>query len=95
MKKGRVTNLGEFLDEFDKTYFKASLAGLLGGYVSCLAALKFFGIAQPALLYIVPWQLGLTAVTMLSRGEFSEVIMFDEDTALGITPRAPTPQSRP
>lgn len=55
--------------QFPRTYFHASLIGYCGGLVTTLVAMHVSKLAQPALLYLVPFVLVSLWGTALVRGE--------------------------
>jgi len=64
---------------FSKSYFYTSLVGYGLGLLATTSIYRFFNSAQPALLYINPFMLGLTMVMASIWKNFRPLFHFDED----------------
>ena len=60
-------------------YYKVALVAYVLSLVNTMGVMVFFNAAQPALLYIVPWLLVTALLTALVRGEWSDLVNYDED----------------
>ncbi|CDW78781.1 signal peptide peptidase [Stylonychia lemnae] len=72
-----------FIDkEMGCFYFNASLIGFFIGLAMTYSAMQLLKTAQPALLYILPAQLGIYLLASFGRKEFLKMIAYDEDKEL-------------
>eukprot|EP00759_Apiculatamorpha_spiralis_P004937 PhF_6_TR12964/c0_g1_i1/m.20484/K09595/HM13; minor histocompatibility antigen H13 len=64
-------------------YFTAALVSYTAGLLNTFGVMLIFKAAQPALLYLVPWCVGGTAIRAVSLGQFSKWWAFEEDLNKG------------
>jgi|Transcript_22261 minor histocompatibility antigen H13 len=62
----------------NQTTFRAAFVGYVLGLALTIVVMNVFDAAQPALLYIVPGVMGATFCNALARGEFKELLEYDE-----------------
>lgn len=60
-------------------YFNTAMVCYVAGLVNTVSVMLFFNAAQPALLYLVPWVVGGTALKALSRSEFTPWWNYNEE----------------
>eukprot|EP00735_Rhodelphis_limneticus_P002064 TRINITY_DN12805_c0_g1::TRINITY_DN12805_c0_g1_i1::g.28666::m.28666 TRINITY_DN12805_c0_g1::TRINITY_DN12805_c0_g1_i1::g.28666 ORF type:complete len:397 (-),score=75.15,sp/Q8TCT9/HM13_HUMAN/35.44/6e-65,Peptidase_A22B/PF04258.8/1.7e-73,DUF423/PF04241.10/0.0055,DUF423/PF04241.10/3.3e+03,DUF1119/PF06550.6/8.9e+02,DUF1119/PF06550.6/0.017 TRINITY_DN12805_c0_g1_i1:235-1425(-) len=79
---------------FPHTYFHSVMVGYFGGLALTYLAMAVTGAAQPALLYLVPTCLGSTLATALYRGEFKDLISFEDPHAVADAAAAATAEKK-
>jgi minor histocompatibility antigen H13 len=71
--------LKKISDTFDTPFFHTCLCGYVWGLATTVFVMYAFEAAQPALLYLVPACLASSLITAFARGEFSELVAYDEE----------------
>lgn len=64
---------------FPQHYFLTNVVAYALGLLATVAVMFFFQAAQPALLYLVPACLGGSLLTGIVRGEFSQLLEYNEE----------------
>jgi len=62
-----------------RVYFTASLVAYILGLLTTISVMHFFKAAQPALLYLVPFCLGVAFFTAVIRKEVGQLISYTEE----------------
>ena len=66
-------------ETFETPFFHTCLCGYVWGLITTVVVMYAFEAAQPALLYLVPACLAASIITAFARGEFSELLAYDEE----------------
>jgi minor histocompatibility antigen H13 len=69
-------------------YFHVCFAAYIVSLILTVTVLHFFKKGQPALLYIVPLIVGSVVVLALARGEFKDLIGYEEHPEVVVKPKA-------
>jgi minor histocompatibility antigen H13 len=67
-------------EDYPKPYFYSCSLAYLLGLITTILVMHCFQAAQPALLYLVPFCLGSSLLTGLSRGQIKELFAYEEKT---------------
>jgi len=75
MKNKNAKNISQ---SFPRPFFTATFIGYTFGLVMTLVVMHVFEAAQPALLYLVPACIFFSSFTAIVRGEFKELMSYEE-----------------
>jgi len=75
-KKSQKSKKGSF----KKTLFTACFIAYILGLATTIFVMHTFQAAQPALLYLVPYCIGASALTAASKGQFFSLLAYSEET---------------
>lgn len=75
-KKSQKSKKGSF----KKTLFHACFVGYILGLATTIFVMHTFQAAQPALLYLVPYCIGSSALVAMAKGQFSSLLSYSEET---------------